>query len=105
MAELETKRWRSSGGNSGTGSLTGMDVIMQVFHFLNGPADVLRAATVCHRWRELAMAEAVWKTKAVREGIVEKAGMFEMPLPAAAAHRHKTSSQACGCRSMRRSTC
>ena len=38
----------SNPGNSGPGStLTGMAAVEQVFHFLDGPADVLRAATAC----------------------------------------------------------
>ena len=73
-----------TGGGHGLGSLTGMDIVHHAFHFLHGPADVLRAATACHRWRELACADAVWREKAVREGMVEKAGVFEVALPAAA---------------------
>ena len=68
-----------------TPSLTGIAAIQPAFLFLDGPANVLSAATVCHRWRELATADLVWRAKAVREGIVEKAGVFEVPLPAAAA--------------------
>ena len=94
MAGLANKRQRSSGshgsdddyggtgGGHGLGSLTGMDVVHHAFLFLDGPADVLRAATACHRWRELACADAVWREKAVREGMVEKAGVFEVALPA-----------------------
>ena len=65
--------------------LTGMAAVSRAFLFLDGPANVLRAATTCSRWRELATADSVWRAKAVREGIVEKAGVFEVPLPAAAA--------------------
>ena len=68
-----------------TPSLTGIAAIQPAFLFLDGPANVLRAATTCSRWRELATADSVWRAKAVREGIVEKAGVFEVPLPAAAA--------------------
>ena len=69
----------------GLGSLTGMDIVHHAFHFLHGPADVLRASTVSRRWRELACADVVWRAKAVREGMVEKAGVFEVALPGAAA--------------------
>ena len=65
-------------------ALTGMAVVELAFHFLDGPADVLRAATTCHRWHELATADSVWRVKARREGMVEKAGVFEVALPAAA---------------------
>ena len=68
-----------------TPSLTGIAAIQPAFLFLDGPANVLIAATTCRRWRELATADSVWRAKAVREGIVEKAGVFEVPLPAAAA--------------------
>ena len=53
--------------------------------FLDGPADVLRAATACHWWRELACADSVWRAKAVREDIIGKARAFEVPLPPASA--------------------
>ena len=94
MAGLETKRRRSGGGNGdagdtggghGLGSLTGIGAVQHAFHFLDGPADVLRASTASRRWRELATADVVWRPKAVREGMVEKAGVFEVALPAAAA--------------------
>ena len=68
-----------------TPSLTGIAAIQPAFLFLDGPANVLIAAAACRRWRELATADSVWRAKAVREGIVEKAGVFEVPLPAAAA--------------------
>ena len=70
-------------GGHGLGSLTGMGAVQHAFHFLEGPADVLRASTASRRWRELACADAVWRPKAVREGMVEKAGVFEVALPAA----------------------
>ena len=96
MAGLETKRRRGNNGgnNSGTGgtggghglgSLTGIGAVQHAFHFLDGPADVLRASTASRRWRELATGDVVWRPKAVREGMVEKAGVFEVALPAAAA--------------------
>ena len=95
MAGLETKRRRSAGnggahrggtgGGHGLGSLTGIGAVQHAFHFLDGPADVLRASTASRRWRELACGDVVWRPKAVREGMVEKAGVFEVALPAAAA--------------------
>ena len=66
-------------------ALTGMAVVELAFHFLDGPADVLRASTANHRWHELATADSVWRVKARREGILEKAGVFEVALPSAAA--------------------
>ena len=57
-----------------------MDIVHHAFHFLHGPADVLLASTASRRWRELACADAVWRVKAVREGMVEKAGVFEVSL-------------------------
>ena len=65
-------------------SLTGMAVVELAFHFLDGPADVLSASTASRRWHELATADSVWRVKARREGMVEKAGVFEVALPAAA---------------------
>ena len=95
MAGLETKRRHTSHGNDGGsggtggghifGSLTGIGAVQHAFHFLDGPADVLRASTASRRWRELACGDVVWRPKAVREGVVEKAGVFEVALPAAAA--------------------
>ena len=91
MARIETKRPRTTsdddatGGGHGLGSLTGMGAVQHAFHFLDGPADVLRASTASRRWRELACGDVVWRPKAVREGMVEKAGVFEVALPAAAA--------------------
>ena len=66
-------------------NLQGIAAVGRAFLFLDGPANVLSAATACHRWRTLATADSVWRAKAVREGIVEKAGVFEVPLPAAVA--------------------
>ena len=74
-------------GSSSGGTLTGMaadlpDVaIEQIFHFLDGPADVLSAATACRRWRALACADSVWRAKFRREKLVEKARLFEVALP------------------------
>ena len=90
MARLVTNRIRNgdgddenegTGGGTGLGTLTGMDIIRHAFHFLHGPADVLRASTASRRWHELACADVVWRTKAVREGMVEKAVAFEVALP------------------------
>ena len=66
-------------------NLQGIAAVGRAFLFLDGPANVLSAATACHRWRTLATADSVWRAKAVREGMIEKAGVFEVPLPAAAA--------------------
>jgi len=68
-------------GNNG-GTLTGMAAVEQVFHFLDGPADVLRSATACRRWRALACADSVWRAKFRREKLLEKARLFEVALPA-----------------------
>ena len=49
---------------SGGDSLTGIEETIQgAFHFLDGPADVLSAATACRRWRALACADSVWRAK------------------------------------------
>ena len=66
-------------------SLTGIAVVWRAFLFLDGPAEVLRASTANHRWHELATADSVWRVKARREGILEKAGVFEVALPSVAA--------------------
>ena len=71
----------NNGGDSG-GALTGLAAVQGVFHFLPAPADVLRAATACRRWRELACADSVWRARFEREGLVEKARVFEVALPA-----------------------
>ena len=65
--------------------LTGIAVVWRAFLFLDGPAEVLRASTANHRWHELATADSVWRAKARREGILEKAGVFEVALPSVAA--------------------
>ena len=65
-------------------SLTGIAVVWRAFLFLDGPAEVLRASTANHRWHELATADSVWRVKARREGILEKAGVFEVALPSVA---------------------
>ena len=73
----------SSNSSSNGGTLTGMAAVEQVFHFLDGPADVLSSATACRRWRELACADSVWRAKFRREKLLEKARLFEVALPAA----------------------
>ena len=67
----------------GGGGLYGITAAQKAFLFLDGPADVLRAATACRRWRELAGAGSVWQAKAEREGILDKAAAFEVEVPAA----------------------
>ena len=69
------------GPGPGPGTLAGMAVVQKAFHFLDGPADVLSAATACHRWRELACADSVWRAKFRREKMLEKARLFEVALP------------------------
>ena len=69
--------------NGSSGALTGLAAVQGVFHFLPAPADVLRAATACRRWRELACADSVWRARFEREGLLEKARLFEVALPAA----------------------
>ena len=81
MASLDTNKRRAT---EAARALIGMAVVELAFHFLDGPADVLRASTANHRWHELATADSVWRVKARREGMVEKAGVFEVALPAAA---------------------
>jgi hypothetical protein len=71
------------GGGAGGGGLYGITAAQKAFLFLDGPADVLRAATACRRWRELAGAGSVWQAKAEREGILDKAAAFEVEAPAA----------------------
>ena len=67
---------------SGGDSLTDIEETIQgAFHFLDGPADVLSAATVCRRWHALACAGSVWWVKAEREGILDKAAAFEVEVP------------------------
>ena len=75
-----TNSGASSSGGGGT--LTGMTAVGQVFHFLDGPADVLSSATACRRWRALACADSVWRAKFRREKLMEKARLFEVALPA-----------------------
>ena len=69
----------SNSGNGGT--LTGMAAVEHVFHFLDGPAEVLRASTASRRWRALACADSVWRARFRREKLLEKARLFEVALP------------------------
>ena len=55
--------------------------MQKVFDFLPTPADVLRAATTCRQWRELACVGSVWRARFEREGLLEKAHVFEVALP------------------------
>ena len=72
------------GGGGGCGAvLYGLTTVQKAFHFLPDPADVLRAATACRRWRELACADSVWRARFEREGLVDTARAFEVALPAA----------------------
>ena len=81
MASVDTSKRQAT---EAARALIGMAVVELAFHFLDGPTDVLRAATASRRWHELATADSVWRVKAKREGMVEKAGVFEVALPAAA---------------------
>eukprot|EP00619_Florenciella_sp_RCC1007_P004526 CAMPEP_0205909030 /NCGR_PEP_ID=MMETSP1325-20131115/3597_1 /ASSEMBLY_ACC=CAM_ASM_000708 /TAXON_ID=236786 /ORGANISM="Florenciella sp., Strain RCC1007" /LENGTH=388 /DNA_ID=CAMNT_0053275291 /DNA_START=23 /DNA_END=1189 /DNA_ORIENTATION=+ len=62
-------------------NLTGIAAVQRAFHFLDGPADVLRASATNRRWHDLACADSVWRPKAKREGILKKAGAFEVAVP------------------------
>ena len=81
MASVDTNKRQAT---EAARALIGMAVVELAFHFLDGPADVLCAATACRRWHELATADSVWRVKARREGMVEKAGVFEVALPVVA---------------------
>ena len=65
----------------GGSTLTGIAAVQGAFHFLLGPAEVLNAAITCRRWGELACADSVWRSKIEREGLLEKARVFEVALP------------------------
>ena len=69
------------GGGGGGGGLVGIAAVQKAFLFLDGPADVLSASTACRRWCELACAGSVWRAKAKREGIMDKAAAFEVEVP------------------------
>ena len=71
----------NGGGGGGGGGLVGIAAVQKAFRFLDGPADVLSASTTCRRWRELACAGSVWRAKAEREGILDKAAAFEVEVP------------------------
>eukprot|EP00618_Florenciella_parvula_P003183 CAMPEP_0119533714 /NCGR_PEP_ID=MMETSP1344-20130328/47064_1 /TAXON_ID=236787 /ORGANISM="Florenciella parvula, Strain CCMP2471" /LENGTH=106 /DNA_ID=CAMNT_0007574705 /DNA_START=64 /DNA_END=381 /DNA_ORIENTATION=+ len=57
-----------SGGGGGGGGLYGLTTVQKAFDFVPDPADILRAATACRRWRELACADSVWRARFEREG-------------------------------------
>ena len=61
--------------------LAGMAKVQDAFHFLDGPVNILCAATTCRRWHELACANSVWRALAGREGILDKAIAFEVEVP------------------------
>ena len=82
-APSESRTAHGGGGGGGGGGLYGITAAQKAFLFLDGPADVLHAATACRRWRELACADSVWQAKAEREGILDKAAAFEVEVPAA----------------------
>ena len=65
--------------------LTGITAVELAFHFLPTPADVLRAATACRRWRDLACADSVWRARFERDGLADKACLFEVAVPAVSA--------------------
>jgi len=67
-----------TGGSDDSGGLYAATTVQIAFHFPDCPADVPRAATACRRWRELACAGLVWRVKAEREGIFDKAASFEV---------------------------
>ena len=73
---------RTAANGRGGNPLAGISTVQLAFHFLQGPADVLSAATACRRWRELARADSVWRVKFKREGMVRKARLFDVALPA-----------------------
>ena len=71
----------SNSNSSNGGTLTGMAAVEHVFHFLDGPAEVLRASTASRRWHALACADSVWRARFRREKLLEKARLFEVALP------------------------
>ena len=75
-----TSKSKSNTSSNG-GTLTGMAAVEHVFHFLDGPAEVLRASTASRRWRALACADSVWRARFRREKLLEKARLFEVALP------------------------
>ena len=55
MASVDTNKRQAT---EAARALIGMAVVERVFHFLDGPADVLCAASACRRWHELATADS-----------------------------------------------
>ena len=82
LGETQPAKPECRDGGGGGGGLYGLTTVQKAFHFLPDPADVLRAATACRRWRELACADSVWRARFEREGLVDKARLFEVALPA-----------------------
>ena len=79
------------GGGGGGGGLYGLspDPVQMVLDFLEGPADVLRVATLSKDaaadgsvWRELVCTDSMWRARFEREGLAERARLFEVALPA-----------------------
>ena len=48
-----------------THHIVGIAAVQYAFHFLDGPADVLAAATACHRWGVLATDDSVSRARFV----------------------------------------
>jgi hypothetical protein len=71
------------GVGGGVGSnLTGISAIENVFHFLEDALDLIAAVISCRRWREFVHADSLWRARFEREGMMEKARLFEVALPA-----------------------
>ena len=89
--DSDSERGGGGGGGAAVGSLADIEETVQgavtllqgAFDFLDGPADVLSAATACRRWCELARADLVWRARFEREGLAQKARLFEVALPVA----------------------
>ena len=63
-----------------SGRLTGIAAVQHAFYFLSGPADVCNASVSCIRWRAFGRSDALWRAKAKREGLFEKAKVFDVML-------------------------
>ena len=83
---------RGDGGGDGGGGLYELphDPVRMVFDFLDGPADILRVATLSRSavaevgsvWRELVCTDSMWRDRFEREGLAVRARLFEVALPA-----------------------
>jgi hypothetical protein len=51
------------------------------FDYLDRPVEILSAATTCRRWHQLTRADSVWRARFEREGLAEKARLFDVALP------------------------